>query len=81
MLEEIEVYFPHDGTYLDASVQDWTNQWRFTCAWEHTEIRQTISVEDIPTDEDTLKQMAIACYEQYKWRNLLRNMDPEPANV
>ena len=81
MLEEIEVYFPYDGTYLDASVQDWTRRWLFTCAWQHTKISQAILVADLPADEDTLKQMAIDCYERHKWRNLLRDMDPEPYRV
>lgn len=81
MLNEIEVYFPHDNTYIEANVQDWTRCWRFTCAWQHTRIRQDINIEDIPTDEATLKQMAIECYEQHKLRQSLRNMDPDMPKV
>ena len=81
MPNEIEVYFPHDGTYLDASVQDWTSRWRFTVAWEHTKIRCTIIVKDIPIDEATLKQMAIACYEKHKWRDFLRNMEADIPKI
>lgn len=81
MPKETEIYFPHDGIYIDASVQNWTSRWRFTCAWQHTKICQTIEPEDIPTDEATLKQMVIACYEKHRWRDLLRNMDADTPKV
>lgn len=81
MPNEIEVYFPHDGLFLDANVQNWTSRWRFSCAWQHTKITETVNVSDIPTDEDTLKQMAIKCYEKHRWRSLLRNMDPDAPKV
>ena len=81
MPQEIEVYFPHDGIYIDVSVQDWTSTWKITCTWQHTKIRQSIKVEDIPTDPELLKTLAIQCYEKHQWRDLLRNMDADTPKV
>ena len=81
MPNEIEVYFPHADIYLDANVQNWTSRWIFACSWQHTKITETIKEADIPTDTDTLKQMAIACYEKHHWRDLLRDMDAEQLKV
>ena len=75
--QEIESYFAYDGTYLDATVHGYTSKWRFSVAWEHIELRETITPDNIPTDEPTLQQMAIERYESHKWRNALRNMDSD----
>ena len=75
ILNEIESYFPYDGTYLDATVHDYTRKWRFRVAWEHTDLRETIAPDNIPTNEAELQQMAIQRYESHKWQNALRNMD------
>ena len=77
MPHEIESYFPYDGTYLDATVHDCTSRWRFSVAWQHTELRETIAPENIPTDESALQRMAIKRYESHKWQNALRNMDSD----
>ena len=69
MPHEIESYFPYDGTYLDATVHDYTSRWRFSVAWQHTELRETIAPENIPTDESALQRMAIKRYESHKWQN------------
>ena len=64
-INELEIYFPYNDTYIEASVHNYTSKWRFTVAWQHTKIRKTIQASDIPTDKNSLKQMAIACFKEF----------------
>lgn len=77
MPREIECYFPYDGTYIDATIHDYTSKWRFSVAWKHTELRETIQPENIPADEASLRRMAINRYEKHRWQHLLENMDTD----
>ena len=64
-IKELEIYFPYDHTYIEASVRNYTRRWRLTITWQHTEIRKTIQASNIPTDKNSLKQMAIACFKEF----------------
>ena len=81
MPQEIEVYFPHDGIYIDASIQNWTRNWKLTCTWQHTRIGRPIEVSEIPTDTESLKAMAIACYEKHHWQHRLQTMEADTRKV
>ena len=72
---EMEIRFPYDGTYIDACVHDYTSTFKLICSWTHFQHRKNISADDIPDNEDRLKEIAIQTY----WAHQLKNMEMSHA--
>ena len=70
MPQEIETYFPYDGTFIEACIHDYTSTWKFKCAWTHFEHRENMSQDDLPKTEKEVKEKAIEWYWKYKLKDM-----------
>ena len=68
---EIEVYFPYNGTYIEAGIYDYTSTFKFICNWQHWEYSMNLDRHNLPSSETEVKEMAI---KQYR-RHQLKTMD------
>ena len=74
---EIEIYFPHKDTYIEAVIHDYTSTFKFICSWQHWKYSENLDRADLPSDENELKEMAIKKYQRHQ----LENMEITDNNV